>query len=801
MSHLRRLSAILLATVVLTGIPYLLLWHLSWPQLPESWAVAAAHLRGWRLPPGVPTALLVVALWVLWGLYAAGLTVEVLSRLRGLPRRLRPLGPLQAVAAAAVGTVALAPASAFADAVVSQDQDQDREEGGEHDQEAPAEPEEEASAQPTERARVVAGFEVGSADLTERMREDLAPVADMIDSYGDPESTVRITGHTDPSGSASANEELSERRARAVADHLGELLGEDAPGIETRGVGSEEPRDGDARAQRRVEVSYTVVPRQPTPIQPSEAAASTDTGSATDEEDERRVVVVEVPDGAVTGATAFAGLAGGYLLARRGVRVPSVNLSLPRVRSLPRHRRLALPAPPPRPTPGEEIDERVSVELNHVPGLGITGSGAKGAARRLIHNALDRLEPDAVRVLITEADALHLLGEKGRDLLRSHPCEPVRMVGLMEGALTELQRELHQEPDERRAPLVLVATPSPGHESALSSLLLHGQYRGITAVILGRWPLGGSCVIEEDGLITATSPPLNLVFHCSWPGSTASQVMDAVRAYRHSSPPSDGGAENERERAVPEPSDEEASGSSRSALAESSVGREESVSASEGPSAERNEPVPVAEESSVGRDEPAAAPEESGNGEPGVHAVPEPQTEGSRALEEPFLAALGAQPASPRAGEPEPARSEPEASPSGAAASVGKAGERSRGEGDRGKGGTNGSPEGPASTAGGAEHPSVPTKSGTIPQPPQRTRRERTRARPQEPAKAAAARPEPLTSRRERLERRGKVPRRPTETEHPSTESGGGDAQPSRNLPHKPKKAGRGRSWRAQGGS
>lgn len=560
MTQIRRLSALLLAAAILLGIPYLLLWHLPWPELPDSWAVAAAHLRGWRLPPGVFTALLITVLWALWGLYAAGLVVETFARLRGMPRRLRPLGPLQVVAAAAVGTVAVAPATAFADTVTTQE---DREADGEQDADAPSAPEEAPSAQPVERVRTVSGFGVGSADLTEQMRDDLAPVADMIDSYGDTETPVRITGHTDPSGNAQINQELSERRAQAVADHLDEVLGEEAPEMEVEGVGSEQPREGGAAAQRRAEVAYTVVP-QPTSLQSRVMAAETpdpaagagetaaaetgeadpvaaaaDAAEAEAAEDGGNVLVVEIPDGAVTGAVAFAGLAGGYLLGKRGVRMPGVSLSLPRL--LPRApRRLALTAPPPRPTPGDEIDERVTVELDHVPGLGITGPGAAGAARRLIVNALDRLNDDAVRVLLTEAEAARLVGDRGRDLLRAHPCEPVRMVGTTEEALAVLQRELHQiveEPGERpHTPLALVTSPTSEHETALSGLLLHGQQQGITAVVLGRWPLGGSCVIEEDGLITETSPPLNPVFHCSWPGATAEEVMDAVRAYRHSSP-------------------------------------------------------------------------------------------------------------------------------------------------------------------------------------------------------------------------------------------------------------------------
>ena len=562
MSQIRRLSALLLAAAVLIGIPYLLLWHLPWPELPDSWAVAAAHLRGWRLPPGVLNALLITVLWALWGLYAAGLAVETLSRLRGVPRMLRPLGPLQVVAAAAVGTVAVAPVAAFADTVTTQE---DPEADGEQDGDAPSAPEEAPSSQPVERVRTVTGFGVGSAELTEEMRDDLAPVVDMIDSYGDTETPVRITGHTDPSGTVQGNQELSERRAQAVADHLDEVLGEEAPEMTVDGVGSEQPREGGAAAQRRAEVAYTVVP-QPTPLQsrvmaaeaeaeesgaaagagdsaadaeeadPVEAAAAAAAEAAA--ENGENVLVVEIPDGAVTGAVAFAGLAGGYLLGKRGVRMPRVSLSLPRLSRAPR--RLALTAPPPRPTPGEDIDERVTVELDHVPGLGITGPGAAGAARRLIVNALDRLDHDSVRVLLTEADAARLVGDRGRDLLRAHPCEPVQMVGTMEEALTVLQHELHQIAEAREprphTPLALVTAPGAEHETALSGLLLHGQHQGITAVILGRWPLGGSCVIEEDGLITETSPPLNPVFHCSWPGATAEEVMDAVRAYRHSSP-------------------------------------------------------------------------------------------------------------------------------------------------------------------------------------------------------------------------------------------------------------------------
>ncbi|SHK76618.1 Outer membrane protein OmpA [Nocardiopsis flavescens] len=555
MHPLNRLGAAVFALVFLIGIPYALLWHATWPETLPSWDVALAHLRGWRLPPGVAAAALITALWALWGMFALALAAEVVARLRGVPLRLRPFGPLQAIAATAVAATAVTPAAAFADTVVQEDgaQEEQAPEGG-----APAAPQSAAEQGPVERSRTVSGFAVGSAELTDRMREDLAPTVEMIGDHWDENVPVAITGHTDPSGNADRNQELSEERAQAVADYLEEELGEDAPDTEVEGVGSEQQVEGPAEAQRRVEISYTLAPA-PAPAAPQEEAgggqdrdtedeaAATDgaevaaevaqsvvtveNASAVTEDDGPRVVVVEIPDGAVAGVVGFAGLAGGYLLGKRGSFVPRMALSLPR-RLTGRPRRLELTQGPPRPEPADEIDERVTVELDHVPGLGLTGKGADAAARRLIANALDPSEPLAVRVLITDDEAVRLLGETGRDLLRDNPCEPVTLVATTEDALTVLASELHAMADEDRAPLALIiSAPDARHEHALSGLLLHGQQRGITAVILGSWPLGGNCVVDADGLISQTSQPLATLFHCSWAGATPEEVHEAVRTY------------------------------------------------------------------------------------------------------------------------------------------------------------------------------------------------------------------------------------------------------------------------------
>lgn len=554
MHPLNRLGAAVFALAFLVGVPYVLLWHAAWPDTLPSWDVALAHLRGWRLPPGVPAAVLITALWALWGMFALALAAEAVARLRGVPLRLRPFGPLQAIAATAVAATAVSPAAAFADTVAQDEESPDREEG------APAAPQETAEQGPVERTRTISGFAVGSAELTERMREDLAPTVEMLGDHWDENVPVAITGHADPSGNADRNRELSRERAQAVADYLEEELGEDAPDTEVTGRGAEQPVEGPAESQRRVEIAYTLAPAPApasTPAPQEEAGTDTapeETGdgaadgaaaageeadrslitvenAAAVEEDGPRVVVLEIPDGAVAGFVGFAGLAGGYLLGKRGSFVPRMALSLPR-RLTGRPRRLALPPVPPRPEPGDEIDERVTVELDHVPGLGLTGKGADGAARRLIANALDPTEPLAVRILITEDEAVRLLGETGRDLLRDRPCEPVTLVPGTEDALAVLATELHAMAEEDRAPLALIiSAPEAQHEHALSGLLLHGQHRGVTAVILGSWPLGGNCTIDADGLISQTSQPLATLFHCSWPGSTAAEVHAAVHAH------------------------------------------------------------------------------------------------------------------------------------------------------------------------------------------------------------------------------------------------------------------------------
>jgi outer membrane protein OmpA-like peptidoglycan-associated protein len=63
-------------------------------------------------------------------------------------------------------------------------------------------------------------FPVDSASLNPQLRSDLFVLSDSLNKY--PASIVTVTGHTDNTGSASYNQNLSERRADAVASVLSE---------------------------------------------------------------------------------------------------------------------------------------------------------------------------------------------------------------------------------------------------------------------------------------------------------------------------------------------------------------------------------------------------------------------------------------------------------------------------------------------------------------------------------------------------------------------------------------------------
>ncbi|WP_456445122.1 OmpA family protein [Thiolapillus sp.] len=99
-------------------------------------------------------------------------------------------------------------------------------------------------------------FDFDSAEIKHGFQQTLDKLASVIQKYD--KTVVHIVGHTDSVGSAAYNQQLSERRARAVGQYL-IAHGVAAERIHTEGRGESEPRATNAteagrQLNRRVEI-------------------------------------------------------------------------------------------------------------------------------------------------------------------------------------------------------------------------------------------------------------------------------------------------------------------------------------------------------------------------------------------------------------------------------------------------------------------------------------------------------------------------------------------------------------------
>ncbi|MFO7583074.1 OmpA family protein, partial [Guyparkeria sp.] len=99
-------------------------------------------------------------------------------------------------------------------------------------------------------------FDTNSADIKPQFQEPLARIAESIRQY--PNTVVRVEGHTDSTGSAAYNQNLSVNRAQSVTSHLARQ-GVDPSRMQAVGFGFSRPvatnDTAEGRAQnRRVEI-------------------------------------------------------------------------------------------------------------------------------------------------------------------------------------------------------------------------------------------------------------------------------------------------------------------------------------------------------------------------------------------------------------------------------------------------------------------------------------------------------------------------------------------------------------------
>lgn len=106
-------------------------------------------------------------------------------------------------------------------------------------------------------------FAVDSAELSDEADTALQGAADQLTAYSGGE--VSVVGHTDDVADDAHNQDLSARRAQAVADRLGQLTDMSAFTVTVSGKGESEPRvpnDSDENRQLNRRVEVILVPTQ-----------------------------------------------------------------------------------------------------------------------------------------------------------------------------------------------------------------------------------------------------------------------------------------------------------------------------------------------------------------------------------------------------------------------------------------------------------------------------------------------------------------------------------------------------------
>jgi len=104
-------------------------------------------------------------------------------------------------------------------------------------------------------------FSVNSSTLLPGAYDELERVANVLNQY--PQTTMRISGHTDGTGTAEYNQKLSERRAQSVKDAL-VGMGVDQARMNTIGYGKSKPiasNDTDSGRQQNRRVEIRIIPQ------------------------------------------------------------------------------------------------------------------------------------------------------------------------------------------------------------------------------------------------------------------------------------------------------------------------------------------------------------------------------------------------------------------------------------------------------------------------------------------------------------------------------------------------------------
>ena len=99
-------------------------------------------------------------------------------------------------------------------------------------------------------------FDFDSSTLKPGSYSEIDRVSNVLNSY--PQTTIRVEGHTDSTGSESYNQQLSERRAEAVKNAIIQK-GIDSRRIQAVGYGESQPISSNDAMNRRVSIVITPI--------------------------------------------------------------------------------------------------------------------------------------------------------------------------------------------------------------------------------------------------------------------------------------------------------------------------------------------------------------------------------------------------------------------------------------------------------------------------------------------------------------------------------------------------------------
>lgn len=198
-----------------------------------------------------------------------------------------------------------------------------------------------------------------------------------------------------------------------------------------------------------------------------------------------------------------------------------------------------------------------AVNVAALGGLGLTGPGARPAARAILATLLAQAPPPETGLpaaIIPAPDAARLLpGTEPASIPGvSVPATFEAALGELEGCLLTVARtggtdgetkdDSPGTPGAQSTGPVLIAEGSQGSGRRLAGILETGRRTGVTAVLLGAWDTGVTCETAADGTIEAVSPPAPDLdgIQLYTLGAAEAAAIAGVLEEAHGSPPAAG---------------------------------------------------------------------------------------------------------------------------------------------------------------------------------------------------------------------------------------------------------------------